>query len=222
MCRLRTLPRLAPACACPPEPSLVLPRSLLPQEHSVRHAASLSPWNLQPGCQYLGCFPVPAVSSWKGLLQTRPSKTRWPLHAWMVLSTWICVKQTSVPWKSVWYGREPPSQKGNHEAGGLCLVRRWHHSHLQAPAKFRLVCFPFCLGSVNVSSPCISAQHLPLPSAGVAAPAPASLGLCQAGTFCPAGSFLPLPCPPGRMGVFPPAQAAWVGVLVCVLFSQGQ
>lgn len=59
------------------------------------------------------------------------------------------------------------------------------------------------------------------PLAGMAASASGPVGLCQAGTFCPAGSFLPLPCTPGRRRVFLSAQVFWVGLgflYICTLF----
>lgn len=97
--------RLLPACTDLIETCLFSPRSLLPQEYQICHSVSLSSWNVQWCFKYLGCFQVPAVSSWKGLFQARPSKTRWTVHAWMVLSTWIHVKQANVSWKSLRYDK---------------------------------------------------------------------------------------------------------------------
>lgn len=101
--KLGVLSRLLPASVNFYETQLFFPRSLLPQEYRICLAVSLSSWNLQRSFKYLGCFQVPAVSSWKGLFQARPTETRWTVHTWMVLSTWIHVKQTRVSWKSLWY-----------------------------------------------------------------------------------------------------------------------
>lgn len=101
--KLGDLSRLLTASVKLYEILLFFPRSLLPQEYRICLAVPLSSWNLQRSFKYLGCFQVPAVSSWKGLFQTRPTETRWTVRTWMVLSTWIHVKQTGVSWKSLWY-----------------------------------------------------------------------------------------------------------------------
>lgn len=56
----------------------------------------------------------------------------------------------------------------------------------------------------------------------MAAPASGSFGQCQAGTFCPVGSFLPIPCTPGRKSIFLPAQIALFCSTVSMITRQSQ
>lgn len=91
---------------------------------------------------------------------------------------------------------------------------------LKEPAHFSMSCFLLLFSLILCSSSVLpglfrwdkalaiflSAQSLFFPLAGMAAPASRSFGQCQAGTFCPTGSYLPIPCPPGRRNTLVPAQ----------------
>lgn len=115
-----------------------------------------------------------------------------------------------------------PMFPGNH-SGMIKCNNDYHCSSggVESPRGLTWLAFPCCFLEWSALvlflalwvrwTPCnfsASAQPLFFPSVGMAAPASGSSGQCQAGAFCPVGSFLPIPCTPGRKSISVPAQIA--------------